>query len=204
VIAYNFGRLLAAALLASLATVQAHAASIFSLSITYDTMANPALASTALTGSAQFYSVDPNVNDAIPNAVGNALNIGNLSLGSSFFKSFQPVDPCFGGSTCDIGLSFTGLSQGFTVYGFDTLPSSWPSSVLTSYFTSFAPVDPCINGSVCHASGVLVANDDPVQIGTWEVTISAETPLPGALPLFASGLGALGLLGWRRKRKQIV
>jgi hypothetical protein len=30
----------------------------------------------------------------------------------------------------------------------------------------------------------------------------AETPLPAALPLFATGLGALGLLGWRRKRKQ--
>jgi hypothetical protein len=27
------------------------------------------------------------------------------------------------------------------------------------------------------------------------------TPLPAALPLFASGLGALGLLGWRKKRK---
>ncbi len=27
------------------------------------------------------------------------------------------------------------------------------------------------------------------------------TPLPAALPLFASGLSALGLLGWRRKRK---
>jgi len=27
------------------------------------------------------------------------------------------------------------------------------------------------------------------------------TPLPGALPLFATGLGVLGLLGWRRKRK---
>jgi hypothetical protein len=26
-------------------------------------------------------------------------------------------------------------------------------------------------------------------------------PLPGALPLFATGLGALGLLSWRRKRK---
>jgi hypothetical protein len=26
-------------------------------------------------------------------------------------------------------------------------------------------------------------------------------PLPGALPLFASGLGVLSLLGWRRKRK---
>jgi hypothetical protein len=27
------------------------------------------------------------------------------------------------------------------------------------------------------------------------------TPLPAALPLFASGLGALGLVGWRKKRK---
>jgi hypothetical protein len=36
-----------------------------------------------------------------------------------------------------------------------------------------------------------------------ELTASADlaTPLPAALPLFASGLGALGLLGWRRKRK---
>jgi hypothetical protein len=29
----------------------------------------------------------------------------------------------------------------------------------------------------------------------------SATPLPAALPLFASGLGALGVLGWRRKRK---
>jgi hypothetical protein len=32
-------------------------------------------------------------------------------------------------------------------------------------------------------------------------TIEAATPLPAALPLLATGLGALGLLGWRRKRK---
>jgi hypothetical protein len=34
--------------------------------------------------------------------------------------------------------------------------------------------------------------------------VSADTsvvPLPAALPLFAGGLGAMGLLGWRRKRK---
>jgi hypothetical protein len=29
----------------------------------------------------------------------------------------------------------------------------------------------------------------------------ATTPLPAALPLFATGLGGLGLLGWRRRRK---
>jgi hypothetical protein len=33
---------------------------------------------------------------------------------------------------------------------------------------------------------------------------TALTPLPATLPLFASGLGVLGLLGWRRKRKARV
>ena len=45
-------------------------------------------------------------------------------------------------------------------------------------------------------------NGTPTSIG-FEldgVPVSA-TPLPATLPLFASGLGALGLLGWRRKRK---
>jgi hypothetical protein len=43
--------------------------------------------------------------------------------------------------------------------------------------------------------------------GNQELTLNsldysvAATPLPATLPLFASGLGALGLLGWRRKRK---
>jgi hypothetical protein len=29
----------------------------------------------------------------------------------------------------------------------------------------------------------------------------AVVPLPAALPLFATGLGAMGLFGWRRKKK---
>ena len=33
------------------------------------------------------------------------------------------------------------------------------------------------------------------------VTVTDPVPAPAALPLFATGLGALGLLGWRRKRK---
>ena len=36
------------------------------------------------------------------------------------------------------------------------------------------------------------------------VNAPAATPLPAALPLFASGLGAMGFLGWRRKRKAIA
>jgi hypothetical protein len=40
----------------------------------------------------------------------------------------------------------------------------------------------------------------PSKVADWTVT-AAATPLPAALPLFATGLGALGLFGWRRKRK---
>lgn len=38
------------------------------------------------------------------------------------------------------------------------------------------------------------------SVGTWTVDAAVVTPVPAALPLFATGLGALGLLGWRRKR----
>jgi hypothetical protein len=37
--------------------------------------------------------------------------------------------------------------------------------------------------------------------GAATFSLVAETPLPAALPLFATGLGALGLIGWRRKKK---
>ena len=40
-------------------------------------------------------------------------------------------------------------------------------------------------------------------IPTWAIAVdSIATPLPGALPLFAGGLGVFGLLTWRTKRKK--
>ena len=51
-------------------------------------------------------------------------------------------------------------------------------------------------GNTLTASGTATITELPPG----EAQLSA-TPLPAALPLFASGLGALGLLGWRRKRK---
>ena len=41
-----------------------------------------------------------------------------------------------------------------------------------------------------------------VGSGAWVPLDINPVPLPTALPLFATGLGALGLLGWRRKRKK--
>jgi hypothetical protein len=45
---------------------------------------------------------------------------------------------------------------------------------------------------------------DALLAGDIEITHGASpnpVPLPATLPLFATGLGVLGLLGWRRKRK---
>lgn len=46
-------------------------------------------------------------------------------------------------------------------------------------------------------SGLFVATNEAVTFSNTPFT----TPIPAALPLFAAGLGALGLFGWRRKRK---
>lgn len=44
--------------------------------------------------------------------------------------------------------------------------------------------------------------DEERSIGGHITGIStSEVPLPAALPLFATGLGIMGLLGWRRRRK---
>ena len=51
--------------------------------------------------------------------------------------------------------------------------------------------------------GNTIAVED-LSVNYAEVLPPNPVPLPAALPLFATGLGALGLLGWRRKRKAVV
>jgi len=99
-----------------------------------------------------------------------------------------------------MSLSFSGIGTGSgqisAISGL--LPTSLPSAAVVqisdnthlSVFLSgsFFGSQWCAGGSSC--SGDIGNN------GVWTVT-----PLPAALPLFVTGLGALGLLGWRRKRK---
>ena len=60
------------------------------------------------------------------------------------------------------------------------------------------------NCTTCSSSEYLWGTSAFIPSAQLELEFSAQTPLPAALPLFASGLGALGLLGWRRKRKNVA
>lgn len=56
-------------------------------------------------------------------------------------------------------------------------------------------------------SVVLASTGYSFEVDNFAAILSATpgaTPLPGALPLFATGIASAGLLGWRRRRKAAV
>jgi len=70
-----------------------------------------------------------------------------------------------------------------------------PSSGAVEFFTTFGEL-----GTDVVTYDFTLASGGASNIGTVDIAVTT-TPLPAALPLFAGGLGALGLFGWRRKRK---
>ena len=72
-----------------------------------------------------------------------------------------------------------------------------------------APVVTCCSLRLSAGSSNLtgLANNpvDLAESGNTGLTFTpvSAVPLPAALPLFVTGLGVLGLLGWRRKRKAV-
>jgi hypothetical protein len=133
-----------------------------------------------------------------------------------------------GGGSVDLGLmgDSNGLPSGTFLFH-ETVPVgnspmilsslNWPIPGGTTFWLA-AVATPGSDGIIWQGSGNLTGPSAFTSGGTWklsslsalpEALISADrvvdvvTPLPAALPLFATGLGALGLLGWRRKRKAI-
>jgi hypothetical protein len=123
------------------------------------------------------------------------------------------------GSSIDQVLSGLASGDSYTVSFYLAPRSTYPANPVTVSFGgnaigTFTPSSASFQlftATFTAASGsgdlmfLAAPNGADLDTGLDLVTVSAgtasATPLPGALPLFASGLGALGLLGWRRKRK---
>ena len=160
----------------------------------------PSTAQWTLAGSADLF-LGANINPDVSFATGTLIPPNPIFTGH-----FYPSDPCVGGGTCSVSFSFAGTTNdgnnNHPTYGFFTGNEdiSDPGAAAKLLVINAYPSDPCFIGGVCHKSGTIFAYSVPQQVGTWDVTVSA-TPLPAALPLFATGLGTLGVIGWRKKRK---
>ena len=168
----------------------------FDLSISYDLSAPG-----PLNGVAAFSLLGLSV--TVPEMpLGNPIVV-SLAPGDNFVASFlfEPPEPCLTGlALCQADFSFGGLAGNLTAYGFGQLSDAtpFPSSAPIIPIGDLYPPNPCLMS--CELSGPLVADGAPLQVGEWEVTITA-TPLPPAITLFGAGASLLGLLGWRRKRR---
>jgi uncharacterized protein (TIGR03118 family) len=107
---------------------------------------------------------------------GGDLLVGNFSFSNSFISAFNPATGMFEGLIpIDAGSGNTAGGLWDLMFGTGSTNGGDPN---TLYFTDG------INGETAGLFGAI-----------------QSTPLPAALPLFATGIGAMGLLGWRRKRK---
>jgi hypothetical protein len=116
----------------------------------------------------------------------------NVEIGTTNF----PLTPSSQGRMISYGLGITLVDPTGTAFNPNSskFPSSFNLAGLSSAYVWFDVFNE-----------IQTASDGPLVIGqetyNFQLTQIAQAPLPAALPLFAGGLGALGLLGWRRKRK---
>jgi len=139
---------------------------------------------------------------------------GNVSIGDT---ANQTVSASFtlGGDEFLPSISLSGLVSPFSI-GADGC-SGAPSSNPCSFTVSFTPTVLGLAVSTLQIALSYTYEEDFVDFsdvifgyvlfsGTGIDPLPDQTvvPIPAALPLFATGLGALGLLGWRRKRKNVA
>jgi hypothetical protein len=153
-----------------------------------------------LTGNARFLNQLIGLDGRPLNTGLGSYDIGTLSPGQSFSTFFLPPGPCLGATSCTFNFSFSGLTAGFSTQAFATplppeiLPS--PPNIIPINLSSFlVPLPPQIR-----VSGQIVAFDDPVVVGTWDITVGT-VPEPSTWAMMLSGFAGLGFMAYRRKSK---
>ena len=157
--------------------------------------------------------------------------LGNSAIGTGFISFDDTVLPNIAVHEANVfpatlgivnfSITISGASSGNGTFGlsdFAGLPDGWvwdlagPLNLSANLVgqANFNDFNWCAFSISCGSSTA------PGGVGTFTIATAGETgnslvltsmsptsptPLPAALPLFATGLGAFGLLGWRRKRK---
>ncbi len=167
--------------------------------INYNIVQNSTLNINALTGIA-----------TATNENSGHMQTASFSLGSLDTINLNLNEP----GVWDVALSNLGLSNLFSTNFNLALQPYVEYSIGINCGDLSNPND---NGLGCVANPVLATTiasfqfykNNPFALGfgtndtlsTFQIDVAAATPLPATLPLFASGLGGLGLLGWRRKKR---
>jgi hypothetical protein len=161
-----------------------------SASVSYD------YTGTSLTGPYTSLSVDVNVNVLSANTlIGGGTEYAGTMEASFFDSANNLLYTSFNGG-------FVGNGQDF-LFGGGFIPALTTAPVGSVVFSSF-------DGSAFNIlSATMFLSNDPNTFccttldvtGSLSTVAVSATPLPAALPLYATGLGALALLRWRRKRK---
>jgi hypothetical protein len=165
----------------------------------------PTLFNTSITGTT-LINLAPGVNVANLSAV----NLGNgqtLTLNGPAGSEIILNDT--GGVTLNSGhiVLTGGLTANDVVFNLTGTSGLSTSGGLNNEST-LAGVFLALNGQIALSPGALtgeIISGKNIGIASGgSVNGPSVVPLPAALPLFATGLGALGLLGWRRKRKAAI
>ena len=153
------------------------------------------------------------------------IDLTGLHIFASFSGGVGNIDPSFGGAGVGVGNLdvYAGVPSTPASFGSGSLTEPSNSSGGLVEYDANAPTLAVPGGYVSNAllSASTSTYDNAtfamlgvtlgIYVWTWgtgadqSFTLEiGQTPIPAALSLFATGLGALGLLGWRRKRKTQV
>jgi hypothetical protein len=166
------------------------------------TFVGPSFSANAITQQLPTFTATPN-----PVVFGQftTLDLG-LTITPNFGEVITSISPAssftisadFGGQvnggfiwTVQSGVWSTNVSAGFSYPNPGTHTASYSFDLLAVNFCKNFTITDCTFGGFSGGSSLDVI-----------VNPVAQVPLPGTLPLFATGLGVLGLLGWKRKRIQ--
>ena len=148
----------------------------------------------------------------------SAVSSANAATYNWSFACDLGATACTGdGTLTTVGPGFPSLITSFTgTFGGETIDALLPintfggndNTLLSTISPELSSMGISASASgltfrIFHSSGdqseVLLGSS--IEPGVFSVS---AVPLPGALPLFATGLGALALLTWRRKRKAVL